>query len=250
MTVWSDLVNDADWNTGPALHIHAAAASNPGRLTVTRSDGRLLQYENESSNNSHVFADCFPHHGAFELPGYLKQHFYWADKYKPIVTPGFDRDGILPLRDITSDALTGLYFSWKFLLLTASNNPAIPYPPHLTNRMVLDMSCHLFASMSWHEQQYGLNEQMSELHMKGSVEFARYLLIKNQRGEHDWYLRFLAYKRQASDGFVWVWVDEAVVPLALLPLSSEHTSQLHADQAYDKYVVRGGLQNRYPALAI
>jgi hypothetical protein len=232
--------DEDDWGD-EVEHLHVDVVSNSVRVLM--SSGKVVEYEKEGGEAWHVFSNC--HTAIGDLPieeqapvlQVLAKPFAMASNHRPRLEPSYNTRRILSLRVIRGDALTGLYISWKLLLAVSCFNPELAYPPIISDRMVADMSCHLFASMSWHSDVYsGYQRHMIAHHLYCCVEFARYLLTcVNIHGMKDWHLMFLTYKpKDASDTrYYWYRVDNNT-PEERWPLSSEHTSQVDHDDAYDK----------------
>ena len=79
MTVWSDLIDVADWNIRDITHLHGVGTLNTIRMIMTQPDGRRLTYEPDPPGARHRFANCYDRDDN-QLPGYLTEHFDMANR--------------------------------------------------------------------------------------------------------------------------------------------------------------------------
>jgi hypothetical protein len=169
------------------------------------------------------------------------EEFRCASVTQPLEDLALDAHCVLSVRVLRHEALSGIFFAKRYLLAVARTNPDIAYPPNITPRMIADMSCHLFASIGWHEIMYP-NDEIKQVagHIISSTLFARYMLLCSiVEGSTDWRLMFLAYQRQDSnsnddDEFLFLRIADNT-PHHLWPLSSEYTSLAQHDAAYHKF---------------
>ena len=141
------------------------------------------------------------------------------------------------IRELRGDALSGIYFAWKFLVAVSLGNKDIPYPPPLVDRMVVDMSCHLFSSWGWHAR-YRDRLEAAMNFLEAANGYAKYLLESRLTlGRDDWLLAYLSYS--PGDDKTFVWIPATGCPEKFKPRSTQHTSMVSADAAYFSFFVEG-----------
>ena len=229
---------EVGWN---AAMLHLEQRDNT--FTYTYTGGKVATFVGDDTAGEHFFADCHPPEEALPEPvKHLVWYFEHTSRFRPVPLVTFPLERILALRDIRGEARTGLDFAWRFLTVASLGNPNIAYPPIITDRMVLDMSCHLWASWNWLDQLFHNNQdRKSVIHMRESVDFARYMLeTVNIRRGNDWYLKYLLYMTPPETGvYQWLRVPQDPVLREFQPLSTQHTSHVVPDEAYRTLVVRG-----------
>ena len=228
-------------------HMHFDGAN--GDFTLTLNNGRSEIYQQEPHDNRHAFGDiCATGANACEDDKLrlARQPFRMANDTRPRFMEDLCPRKLLSVRQLHFASLTGLTFSHKFLLIVGISTADVVYPPIVTERMVVDMSCHLWAMWRWFDSsKKSLDHRLLE-YSSGCLSFASYLLEKaNIEGATDWPLQYIIYKNPASTTGQFWWIriqdDERAYqdgdsnyPLA--PMSTEHTSQTKADKAYHKYL--------------
>ena len=240
------------WTEGPV--IHELVDNNTGIVHAFFPRDRTIQYQliQADSETNHLFCELYLarfdainlenlDEDSSELLHMFMEEFRCASIMQPLQGLPLDAHRVLSLRVLRHAALSGIFFAKRYLLAVARTNPNIAYPPNITPRMIADMSCHLFASIGWHNFMYPNDETKQVVgHIISSTLFARYILLcSSGQGSTDWRLMFLAYQRQDSssnddDEFLFLRIAENT-PNHLWPMSSEYTSLAEHDAAYRKF---------------
>lgn len=220
-----------------------------GCVRISLESGRSDLFETEKPELYHPFAEVSVGDIFGEGHTYLEKPFRMANQFRPKPMEEFCPRALLAIRQLHDNSLTGLYFAHKFLFVVAFGIQEVSYPPKITARMVVDLSCHLWASWAYFTTLITTKDPSCRLehftrHTTGCIDFARFLLVEhNLFGAKDWPLRFIVYKTPSpkdkktltKDKFSWIRI--LPVEQSAPPLSSEHVSQSKGDRAYTRYLV-------------
>ena len=247
-----------DWDSGV---LDLAGRPNPndgqtGFMTLTFRDGKVAPFcvylNNDTPLSEHLLAntilleddeaDADPRIASARTA--FKQARGWFPIPRAIISP----DRIAAVRSCFGEVdATGVEFAYNFLVHVSLGNPAIQYPPLVTDRMAVDMAEHMLGCWNYLESTYKGNDRAkSKQYVQDCEQFAMYMLERlNIHQENDWYVSYMVHFL-VPVGHNFNKIDQARLPQALWPLSSEHTSMTEIDAAYRKY--NDGLKQLLAAL--